>query len=179
MSKELFEHRYGNGNSARTVVDCDTMSGILRSLNHGEDPPMLHFWSLDCEGCEGIALETLDWTKTQVGVLHAELKPGSSCGGDVPKCERILRKNGMVRWTTFGADQVWYNRKYFHGSDMIPVDKDHDFVQPWLVLNEMLKDYGFHVAEYSHSYVENTRKELDAIHERIVAQTCVLLPQYC
>merc|ERR1712061_976340 len=142
----------------------------IRSLNNGVVPQILHFWSLDCEGCEGIALETFDWDKTEVAVLHVELKPGtgSSCGGDVSKCEGILRAHGMERWTIFGADQVWYSPKYFERSNqLLPVPADDDMVTPWLDIADSLRDFGFNVAETQHSYCENTRKKLDEVHERI------------
>merc|ERR1712187_161175 len=98
-----------------TEVKCDTMSGIIRGLNGGEDPPILHFWSLDCEGCENVALETLDWNKTEVAVLIIEMWEGKNCGGNTTECQRILSSHGMRFWGSLGREgnQIWYSERYF------------------------------------------------------------------
>merc|ERR1712159_878908 len=109
IKERHYEHRTGS------QVSCDTMSGVLRGLNSGANPAVLHVWSLDCEGCEYVALQSFDWHNTEVAVLLVELEEGKSCGGSVAKCRHFLEQHGMKEWAGLGEyqDQVWYSEKYF------------------------------------------------------------------
>merc|ERR1712226_128841 len=98
-------------NDNEWIVECDTMSGIIRSLNNNVDPPIIHFWSLDCEGCEDVAMETFDWGKTDVAVIMVD-SGSRSCGGNPEKCQRYLRERGFHLWLD-QSEQIWYSEKYF------------------------------------------------------------------
>lgn len=120
-----------------TDVPCDTLGGIIRDLNGGSDPTIIHFWSLDCEGCENVALETFNWDNTSVAVIQVELEKGRSCGGDIGKCQDILRGKGFEFWMlSVGGDEIWYSKEYFQHYK-VP-EKNEDW--KW-VLERSVRDY--------------------------------------
>lgn len=101
-------------------VPCAKLGDLLKEANGGLPLKTIHFWSLDCEGCEDVALETFDWQSTKVAVLMVEMDQGKSCGGHPKKCEGLLENVGMRRWGNVqGGDQLWYDPEYF--SDARPI----------------------------------------------------------
>ena len=131
---------YGGGQSGGTIksetnldkrrtVPCDTLGGIVRSLNKDVAPPVIHFWSLDCEGCEDVAIQTFNWQETVVAVLLIELN-WHSCGGNIAKCEQMLSSHGMQHWGSIGIskeNQIWYSPRYFRQKEhaLPPSPKTH------------------------------------------------------
>merc|ERR1712187_743994 len=150
-----------------TEVKCDTMSGIIRGLNGGEDPPILHYWSLDCEGCENVALETLDWDKTEVAVLQIELVDERSCGGVVSRCHDLLRSHGMERWmdARVDFDEIWYSKKYFSENGRSPPETpaSNTMVSAWRTIVQAVSWFAKEVADSTHDFSENTRQRFDEV----------------
>lgn len=50
-------------------VSCDTLTNILRSVNA---PPLIDYMSLDIEGCEVGALQSVDWDQYRFGLITVE-----------------------------------------------------------------------------------------------------------
>ena len=99
-------------------VSCAKLSSIIRTA-YGSPPPVIHFFSLDCEGCEDVALKTFDWENTILALLMIEMVEGKNCGGRVENCVEVLQENGMVLWGIVqGGDSVWYNPKYFADQEL-------------------------------------------------------------
>merc|ERR1712194_738152 len=150
------ERHYGDLEGSK--VDCDTMSGVIRNLNGHVDPPVLHFWSLDCEGCEDVALESFDWDNTEVAVLLVELEEGKNCGGHVMQCQQILRDRGMKQWSGLGNyhDEIWYSKKYFSqaGRNAPVSPADSAMVGSWVVLAELFTIFVKHVTDDMHDSSE-------------------------
>lgn len=137
MPEAIVAQRF-SGALAKSVA-CDTTAGILRELNAGEDPEVIHIWSLDCGGCEDVALETFNWLKTRVAVLMVKLSPGLSCGGRPQWCEEFLVGRGMMLWAKTSDDnQIWYSAKYFED----PTRPLPQFDKRWLdILERQSKFY--------------------------------------
>eukprot|EP01063_Lacrimia_lanifica_P027355 TRINITY_DN382_c1_g1_i1.p1 TRINITY_DN382_c1_g1~~TRINITY_DN382_c1_g1_i1.p1 ORF type:complete len:304 (+),score=72.59 TRINITY_DN382_c1_g1_i1:92-1003(+) len=78
-------------NSEGHKLECKPMDSLLRDAYPDEEQVYIDFWSLDIEGAEIQALQTVDWSRTQFGVIFSErsgegphdpndVKKGSSTG---------------------------------------------------------------------------------------------------
>lgn len=151
----------------KNVVPSDSLANILPRLNGGVTPPIIHFWSLDCEGCEDVALESFAWSETQAAVIMLEMVEWS-CGGNPKKCEQILSDNGMKRWVASTKnrnwDHIWYSPEYFGKSGrLLPPSPIEDPFQ-----EEMLNLIGIDTAVYNHWFqaIEADKKTFSELLRR-------------
>lgn len=137
----------GGGQGGTTVasskggVGCNTTAGLLWEAGYSSRS-VVHFWSLDCEGCEDVALKTFPWQTTKVALLLIEFAD-HSCGQNHNFCRTLLRDHGMQRWTDHvfqTLDEVWYDPSFF---DANGVKVDAYDARYAVVLTEVLKRQEF------------------------------------
>ena len=76
--------------------------GLDKVLRHA-GITRIDFWSLDVEGSEYEALETMDWS-IPVYLICIEKQTDYK-----DRCETILRANGFILFETFHHNEIWIN----------------------------------------------------------------------
>jgi len=105
-TKEFFEGWHKNNNIEIIKVPSKRLDIVL----HDSGIKRIDFWSLDVEGSEFEALQTMDWT-IPVYLICIEKQ-----GDRKALCDSILRSNGFIFTEELAHNEVWINpahrRKY-------------------------------------------------------------------
>jgi len=105
-TKEFFEGWHKNNNIEIIKVPSKRLDSVL----HDSGIKRIDFWSLDVEGSEFEALQTMDWT-IPVYLICIEKQ-----GDRKALCDSILRSNGFIFTEELAHNEVWINpahrRKY-------------------------------------------------------------------
>jgi FkbM family methyltransferase len=105
-SEEFFEGWHKNNN----IEIIEVRSKRLDTVLHDAGVTRIDFWSLDVEGSEYEALETMDWS-IPVYLICIEKQNEHKV-----QCDSILRANGFIFVEELAHNEVWINpvhqRKY-------------------------------------------------------------------
>ena len=77
----------------------------LDSILHEAGVKRIDFWSLDVEGSEIEALNTMDWS-IPVGLICIENQEGDRKG----MCNEVLSRNGFVCIEIYAHNEIWINQ---------------------------------------------------------------------
>ena len=88
----------------KNVQLIEVESRRLDSILHDAGIKHIDFWSLDVEGSEIEALNTMDWS-IPVGLICIETQEGNKKA----LCDEVLTRNGFQFRETFKHNEIWTN----------------------------------------------------------------------
>jgi len=94
-----------------TPVDCRPLSDIIRKDFNPKGYTYIDFWSLDVEGAELVALQSVDWSTTAFGLIVMEAS-NQNLRKDLSA--RLLLEEKGYTYLYKDAMNEWYVNKHFH-----------------------------------------------------------------
>ena len=107
VKENTTEEFYNGWHREKDVKLIRVQARRLDSILHEAGVKSIDFWSLDIEGSELEALESMDWS-IPVKLICME----NQVGDRKELCESILLRNGFLHSETFEHNEIWINSRH-------------------------------------------------------------------